>query len=573
MIRILEKAVSDKIAAGEVVERPLSIIKELLENSIDAGADSITVEIKNGGKSYIRVTDNGCGIEDGEALLAFNRYATSKIYTDSDLLHIETLGFRGEALASIAAVCRCELVTKTENNKAGTRVIIEGSELITHERTGCPGGTTIIVKDLYFNTPARYKFMKSDAAESGLIIDFISKMAIAYSNIKMRLISNGSVLFATQGKGDVLNNIKTVYGSETGKNLLPVRKESEDYSLFGFASPPGCNKSNKKLQIYFVNGRSITSKSMEKGVSGAYEGRLASGRYPVCFLFLKIKPEKLDVNIHPNKKEVRFDDDAGVMSFIEQAVKEALFSKEVIPEFKKDDIFKLKIEKRGEDKDDKVDVINLLSTMMGVEENYTGFVKEAPAAFEAKKINLGELNITGTVFSTYITAVDEDALYFIDQHAAHERIFYEKLMNQYKNEDKAQQILLSPFVIDVLFSTDSWLDALNNAAFDISEFGNKAYIIKAVPAFMDLGTAQDFIEKFLENVSETTDFKNTAEIERIMKEACKGAVKANERLAPEEIKELIKELDRCENPYNCPHGRPTLIKLTKYEIEKMFLRK
>ena len=633
MIKILDKHVAEKIAAGEVVERPFSIVKELVENSIDAGADSIVVEIKNGGKSYIRVTDNGCGIPQDQVLTAFERHATSKISTDVDLESIETLGFRGEALACISAVSKCELITKTESGKTGTKVLLVGSDVIDNSSLGCPEGTTIIVTDLFFNTPARHKFMKTDAIESSLIIDFISKMAVAYSNIKIRLISNGNILFSTPGRGDVLSSILTVYSSEIGKNLVPVLKESEEMSLFGYISPPNMSKSTRKKQIMFVNGRHISSKVMEKGISDAFADKLTGGKYPVCFLFLKIPPEKLDVNIHPNKKEVRFDDDIQVATFITKAINEALASKEALPELKAGNIFSFSnAKKRTEDvtsaefgdksvenaalndankqennefmkgHNEQLDIKKLLSTMREIEnlslENNSSLLKEPEAYFKVEnnarghfdplllnsagkdnsnEFNINELTVTGSIFATYITAVDDTALYLIDQHAAHERIFYEKLLNEYQSAEKSQQILMIPFVVNVLFAAKEglvdWHLILQQMGFEIEEFGPKAYIVKAIPMFMTLEGAQEFLEQFFDNITENTDFENSKVIEKLIMNACKFAIKANETLKIEEIEQLLFDLSKCANPYNCPHGRPTLIKLTKNEVEKMFKRK
>jgi len=649
MIKILDKHVAEKIAAGEVVERPFSIVKELVENSIDAGADSIVVEIRNGGKSYIRVTDNGCGIPQDQVLTAFERHATSKISTDVDLDNIETLGFRGEALACISAVSKCELITKTESEKAGTKVLLVGSDAIDNTTLGCPEGTTIIVTDLFFNTPARHKFMRTDAVESSLIIDFISKMAVAYSNIKIRLISNGNILFSTQGKGDVLSSILTVYSSEIGKNLVPVLKESEEMSLYGYVSPPSMSKSTRKKQILFVNGRHISSKVMDKGISDAFSDKLASGKYPVCFLFLKIPPEKLDVNIHPNKKEVRFDDELQVTTFITKAINEALASKEALPEIKAGNIFSMSNAKQRipESQNDfgnteisgksvadaenesrsvantafddnskqksneflkgyneQLDIKKLLSTMREEETVYEvqsektvlnspkgqndplhlvstehSLTEQYKVSNEAKKeqFNLGELTVTGSIFATYITAIDDSALYFIDQHAAHERIFYEKLLKEYQSSEKSQQLLMIPFVVNVTFAANEgdadWNLTLQKMGFEIEEFGPKAYIVKAIPMFMTLENAQEFLEQFFDNITENTDFENSATIEKLITNACKFAIKANEMLKTEEIEQLLSDLSKCDNPYNCPHGRPTLIKLTKNEVEKMFKRK
>lgn len=330
MIRVLDKAIADKIAAGEVIERPVSIVKELVENALDAGASSVTVEIKNGGKSYIRVTDNGIGIAREEAATAFLRHATSKISSVKDLDAIETLGFRGEALASIAAVTSCELITKTADTKAGTRILLRGGIPVRNEQTGCPDGTTFIITDLFFNTPARLKFMKSDGAESGMIIDFVSQVALAYKEIKFCLINNGRILFTTPGDGNRLNTIIRIYHDVDAKNMVPVSYSEEGLSLEGYISTPAMSRTSRGSQIFFVNGRVVNSKVMEKGVSLGYKERLFEGRYPVVYLFLRVDPGTIDVNIHPNKREVRFDDEALISDFISRGIKVALATKEAV---------------------------------------------------------------------------------------------------------------------------------------------------------------------------------------------------------------------------------------------------
>ncbi|MDD3169667.1 MAG: DNA mismatch repair endonuclease MutL, partial [Eubacteriales bacterium] len=363
--RIMElpKHVADKIAAGEVVDRPLSIVKELVENSIDAGADSVTVEIKNGGKSYIRVTDNGSGIEKQDVTLAFKRHATSKIKSASDLDHISSLGFRGEALASIAAVSRVELITKTAGDKSGIRVKLEGGEILEKEDTGCPEGTTIIIEDLFFNTPARLKFMKPDATESTLIIDFISKMTLAYPRIRIRLINNGNILFSTAGKGDIYSNILTIYSKETGDKLIHLEEDWEEMRLEAYISAPNHSKTNRKSQIFFVNGRSISSKVMDNAVADAYLEKIFEGRYPIAFLFLQLAPEKLDVNIHPNKKEVRFENERLVRDFITDSIRRNLQTKEAIPEIRNRNLFAsgTKDERENQKSEAQVDIKSLLS--------------------------------------------------------------------------------------------------------------------------------------------------------------------------------------------------------------------
>ena len=585
MIKLLNKIVSDKIAAGEVVDRPLSIVKELVENSIDAGASHITVEIKNGGKSYIRVTDNGSGIYKNEVTLAFMRHATSKISEAEDLGHIMTLGFRGEALASISAVSRVELITKRGDEKTGSKLVISGGEIEGNVPVGCPDGTTLVVSDLFYNTPARLKFMKSDSTESTLIIDFISKIALAYPAIIIRLISNGTNLFTTPGKGDRFNTVLTVYSRDTGEGLMPVSAESESIRMEGFVSKPFYSKTNRKHQIFFVNGRVISSKVIETGLEEAYFDKMFDGRFPVAFLFIWVDPTKVDVNIHPNKKEVRFDDDRLIREFISKEIRAVLNTKKSIPEIKAK---KSEIIKKTEG-DEQVNIKQLLSTIRETE-NFSGYIEQFSSeeiyAGYSEELRIGEkkqqpflineLDLLGVIFGTYLIATLENTFYMIDQHAAHERIFYENLMKQYKNSDKSVQKLLIPFMINVSHtvkeSSYDWLDLLVDAGFDIEEFGLKSYKISGVPTFMTIQEAQDFITYFIENISEDIDLSNEKIIDKIISKSCKSAIKAGDIITMEEATALISDLSVCENPYSCPHGRPTFIKLSKYEIERMFKR-
>ncbi|QHI73732.1 DNA mismatch repair endonuclease MutL [Aminipila terrae] len=652
MIKILSKNVADKIAAGEVVDRPLSIVKELVENAIDAGATNITVEIRNGGKTYIRVTDNGCGIGENEVELAFLRHATSKITTDEDLNSILTLGFRGEALSSIAAVSRVELITKTVDAKTGVSLKIHGGEVFEKSATGCPDGTTIIVSDLFYNTPARLKFMKTDATESTLIIDFISKIALAYAAIKIRLINNGTILFSTNGKGDKYSNIITVYSKSFSEGLIHISSESESMSLEGYISRPDFSKTNRKQQIFFVNGRSISNRIMDLAVQEGYTERLFEGRYPIAYLFFRIKPELVDVNIHPNKKEVRFNQDMEVKNFIAQSIKRGLLSQQAIPqvteshitrnkidltpkvydykleesplkgksiedkgvasqhqhlqvktifsESNQEEVVKQKIQeaevnekvlnvlnenkqeiKKSEENQEQVDIKKILSTLVKEREELDynpDHVENSVTAEQTPPTDtfFMKLNLTGTIFNTYITAVDENCFYLIDQHAAHERIFYEKLLKQYKDEEKLHQTILTPIMAEVPYaikSTEkSWVQLLRNMGFEIEPFGTRTYIIKEIPMFMELSEAQNMVDYFLENIGEDVDIENEAKVSRIITRSCKSAVKANDVLSMAECRQLMNDLAKCENPYSCPHGRPTFIKMTKYEIEKMFKR-
>ena len=592
MIKVLEKNVADKIAAGEVIERPISIVKELVENALDAGADSIVVEIKNGGKSYIRVTDNGCGIPCEEAETAFLRHATSKIDSVSDLDAIDTLGFRGEALASISAVTRTELVTKTADSKTGTRLVLHGGNVIANEQTGCPDGTTIVVTDLFYNTPARLKFMKTDSAESGLIIDFISQMALAYKDVKFRLINNGRILFSTLGDGNRLNTILRVYSDVDARNMVPVSFSEGGLQIEGYISTPAFSKTTRGSQIYFVNGRVVSSKVIERGVTAGYKERLFEGRYPVVYLFLRVDPHTIDVNIHPNKREVRFDEEALVTDFISRAIKSALASRDAVVDagnlFKDMDkkisaskvyewVFEPFREKEPEhqvhkktEKEDQVDIKQLLSTF----ENPVPSIEIYEP--QLKPFDFSELEVTGVIFDTYITAVDGSNFYLIDQHAAHERIFYEKLVSEYESSEKARQPLLVPLIINVSLAVSEnhfdWLDALTKMGFTIAEFGPGTYRITEIPMFMELSEAEDFVNQFIENITNSTNLSNKVVIDKLIMMSCKAAVKANDKLSPEEVKALIKDLSSCVNPFSCPHGRPTFIRLTRYEIEKMFKR-
>ena len=592
MIKVLEKNVADKIAAGEVIERPISIVKELVENALDAGADSIVVEIKNGGKSYIRVTDNGCGIPCEEAETAFLRHATSKIDSVSDLDAIDTLGFRGEALASISAVTRTELVTKTADSKTGTRLVLHGGTVIANEQTGCPDGTTIVVTDLFYNTPARLKFMKTDSAESGLIIDFISQMALAYKDVKFRLINNGRILFSTLGDGNRLNTILRVYSDVDARNMVPVSFSEGGLQIEGYISTPAFSKTTRGSQIYFVNGRVVSSKVIERGVTAGYKERLFEGRYPVVYLFLRVDPHTIDVNIHPNKREVRFDEEALVTDFISRAIRSALASKDAVVDagnlFKDMDkkisaskvyerVFEPFREKEPEhqvhkktEKEEQVDIKQLLST---VENPVPSIEIYEP---QLKPFDFSELEVTGVIFDTYITAVDGSNFYLIDQHAAHERIFYEKLVGEYESSEKARQPLLVPLIINVSLAVSEnhfdWLDALTKMGFTIAEFGPGTYRITEIPMFMELSEAEDFVNQFIENITNSTNLSNKVVIDKLIMMSCKAAVKANDKLSPEEVKALIKDLSSCVNPFSCPHGRPTFIRLTRYEIEKMFKR-
>ncbi len=609
MIRILDKHVADKIAAGEVIDRPVSIVKELLENALDAGATQITVEIKNGGKSYIRVSDNGCGIPAEEAELAFKRHATSKIVNAEDLDAIDTLGFRGEALASICAVARVELITKTEDAKVGRHIMIEGSEIRENSAIGCSDGTTITVRDLFYNVPARSKFLASDSAETRRIVDMVSRIALSYGDVKFSLINGSSRVFSTSGRGNIFHNIVNIYGADSGKDLLPVEKARDGFVLKGFVSAPSASAPSRSRQIFCVNGRVVSSSVLEKALDEAYKEKLFHGRFPVAFLFLAMPADRLDVNVHPTKKEIRFQDSFEVSDFVTEAVKGALDVKEALPQIRsevpkmegtsstiKEEPAVIKIPTREE----QIDIKNILSTLKRPNEiksesektdsahtesltaESASVAEKSPSAqlhpkkASSQPFDFNELQCMGAIFHTYILAFDQDSFYLIDQHAAHERIFYEKLLAEYNRREKLQQTLLLPLNFNVsaqITATEEvWISEICSLGYDMEFFGDNTYLVREIPAFMELSEAESFLHDFFASLEDKPDLTNRITLEKLITRACKSAVKGGDSLTNEEIEALMKDLKNCINPFSCPHGRPTFVRMKKYEIEKLFKR-
>ncbi|MBR0374852.1 MAG: DNA mismatch repair endonuclease MutL [Mogibacterium sp.] len=596
MIRILDRFVADKIAAGEVIERPLSIVKELVENSIDAGAGKIVAEIRNGGKSYIRVTDDGCGIPADEVAIAFERHATGKIATLSDLDHIETLGFRGEALASISAVSRLTIYTRTTDETIGTKAVLHGGRLVEKEAVGCNRGTTITCEDVFYNTPARRKFMKSDAAEASLIIDLIQKLAICYADIAFRMINNGNILLSTDGAGDRKRTIADVYNTPEFRNLIEIKNDTVE----GFISDPGVTRSTRKGQIFFVNGRIVSSAAIEKGLALGYGDRIFSG-YPVAVLFITADPSTLDVNIHPNKREIKFLNEADVVQAVADAVRSVMQSEAAVPSAVHRPSHGAQhgqtsyVDPSRARSESQIGIRDFLS----VHENRLPVEPPAPAAVrepkphpsdtrdsDARSIKISEpsdrpfdfadLVVKGYIFDAYIILQAGDVLYILDQHAAHERILYERLVGSYNAETHVSQPILTPFTVEVTADTynseNQFLDALRGMGFGIDPFGANTYIIREIPPYMTLDEAANFAKDFIDSAP-AGDAANQTVIDKLIMRSCKGAVKANDRLSDREIGDLIQTLSECRNPFSCPHGRPTFLRITKYQVEKAFKRK
>ncbi|NMA93313.1 MAG: DNA mismatch repair endonuclease MutL [Clostridiales bacterium] len=612
MIRKLSKETADKIAAGEVVERPLSIVKELIENSIDASAGLITCEIGGGGKDYIRVSDDGEGIAKDEVELAFMRYATSKIRVSEDLDAIDTLGFRGEALASIAAVSKVELLSKPAAQQVGARLRIEGGEVQDLQDAACDDGTTIIVRDLFYNTPARRKFMKADNAEAALISDYLSKMALAYPDIRFRFISNGTIMYSTPGSGELKKTIMTLYSPQLAQELVKIEESSNEMNLKGYISRPSYSRPNRHRQIFFVNGRWVKSNLIEEALEEAYYDKLFEGRKPVAFLFLRLDPARIDVNIHPHKTEIRFYDEAAVRKFITESVRRSLLASQAFPDAygylksasdTKANIFSSQSEdirvgeKEFEDlrpdsdeDEENVDIkyFSLTESRRETEELFLQLREESEKsdafktdifeneAVEQLEFSFSHLQFLGQVFSAYLIVRDEDKLYFIDQHAAHERVLYEKMLAGLDSDTHISQALLVPVLIHLdaaqMPEAPDKMQFLNELGFSVEQFGLSELIIKEVPAFMELGEAEDFAKNIIE-----ARFSGLQELsskrEDLISNACKTAVKANTSISEAEALQLLESMDACENPYSCPHGRPTIVQLSLSDMERLFKRK
>ncbi|MBQ6401617.1 MAG: DNA mismatch repair endonuclease MutL [Firmicutes bacterium] len=629
MIRVLDKNVADKIAAGEVIDRPVSIVKELVENALDAGAGSITVSLRGGGKEYLRVTDDGCGIPWEDVELAFRRHATSKIEKEKDLDAIGTLGFRGEALASICAVSRVEMITKTAEEKTGRHLVVEGSEVLSNTAIGCPHGTTITVHDLFYNLPARRKFLGSDSAEGRRITDLLSRMALAYPDVKFRLISGKKDVIQTSGKGNILDNILRIYGRDLEKDLIPVDDRMNGWVVRGFVSSPGLSSASRNRQIFCVNGRIVSSGSMERGLEKAYKERLFTGRFPLAFLFLSVPPEILDVNVHPTKKEIRFDDPFQIEDFIEGAVRKALMGAQSVPRVDGERLAKATPagedlntagdedaagavpggqDSAGEAKDgliaaaavssradtdpfrrkddpadarsgsgEQVDVKYVLETMRREAEPEEPAPKVAETGPAGRmRLDIPALRIIGIAFETYLITTDGESLYLIDQHAAHERIYYERFLRQYREEEKVRQAMLVPLQFpvsaDVEAAEEDWIDYVRRMGYDIENFGERVYLVREIPAFLAEGEAEEFLRQFFIELEEHPDLSRFASLDRLIVRSCKSAVKAGDALHPEEADALLQQLFACGNPYSCPHGRPTIVKMSRRDLEKLFRR-
>lgn len=701
-INILDDLTINKIAAGEVVERPSSVVKELVENSIDAGSTKVIVEIIDGGKKLIRITDNGCGIASSEVDKSFLRHATSKIEKIDDLYDLYSLGFRGEALASISAVSKLEMITKTKEESIGTKVIVEGGKIISKEPVGCSNGTTIIIKDIFFNTPARQKFLKSNHAETINISDLINKLAIGNPNIQFKYINNNKPMLNTPGDNRLISAIRSIYGKDVCENLVKLKYKSDNFEIKGYVGDNNVYRSNKNLQHIYINNRFVKSKIILDAINEAYKGIIPINKHAVCFLDIKINPGSIDVNIHPTKLEVKFENEKEVYIELRDLIRRTLLNNHLIGKYEAsdsinnldkinavdnkssilnkkegkvnlddiamdkievveldsqkpidnflglDDVLKSKtsndkninvshenknilyneestkedvikentpkiyidddikltkdsnnefliegkinldktfsieeISKLDEDKNDSLQKslennilnttnINDLSITSDSESIQEGFFKE-----EKSKFSLSEYKVLGTIFDTYIVMSKGNSMYLLDQHAAHEKVLYERYMDKFYKSDISMQMLLDPIILELsnvdMLQVEKNLELFMKFGFEIEIFGNNHIMIRCVPTVFGVPESEKFILQIIDNIE---DINNNYELkgEKLASMACKSAIKANDKIKNVEINSLFSQMEACENPFTCPHGRPVLVEISKKEIEKMFKR-
>ncbi len=563
-IHILPEELVNKIAAGEVVERPASVVKELVENSIDAGADRISVEVQEAGRKLIRVSDNGHGMSREETEIAVQRHSTSKLRSFDDLFNIQRLGFRGEALPSIAGVSRFRLASRSRSEgTAGTQLKIEGGKAFEILEVGLPEGTTITIKDLFFNTPARKKFLKAPATELGHIGDIISKYALAFPNVSFQFISDGKPLLSTSGSGRLEDAVASVYGVELLKQLVSGERSFKHGKLYGLVGLPTLTRVDKSYETFFVNKRYVKNFLLNRALEDAYRTLIPGNRYPVAVIFIDIDPKLIDVNVHPAKREIKFADNNEVM----QAIRDFVYG-----------VLANIIGAEGQDK----------GTEAGMVAGNMSW--KADLGDQIPISNFGEINIGPSASqpliplyqlkNTYLIATDGESLALIDQHAAHERVIYDQLCRQSSACSErsrgvvSRQSLLTPERIDINIKDTSMLSYLKELGFDIEEFGNNSYLVRSVPAISIKTPAKQLL---IDIISELQSLGSSAQLE-VKKElirktiACHSAVKAGDRLSPQEMSQLIKDLFSTDNPLTCPHGRPTMVRISEEELKKRFAR-
>ena len=575
-IRVMDEILANKIAAGEVVERCASVVKELVENSIDANSQEIKIELKEAGTSLIKVTDDGTGMDKEDAVVAFSRHATSKIMDESDLYNINTLGFRGEALASIASVSN--VLLKTSTGEVGTLVNIKGGKLIKVENTDARKGTVIEVSELFYNTPARLKHMKSLYTELASITDYVNKIALSHPEIRFTLINNNNVILKTDGSGNLLKTISAIYGVDIARKMLEINGEDDDYSIHGFISLPEINRAGRNHMVTLVNGRVVRNQELNKIINDSYHSYKPDNRYPIVVISIELDPSLVDVNIHPTKMDIKFSKLEELLELVKKTITSKLNRQTLIPEAS---ITDFPIVEEVQEPILKENTI--IENKPKYEEITLDFnVQEEPVIYEKKEEKEEErlplLYPVGLVHGTYIVCQNEIGMYLIDQHAAKERINYEMFKEKLTNPTKENIPMLLPLTIEL--SNNEYIVLkenfafLENMGFEISEFGINSVIIKAHPTWLTKDFEDLQIRKILELVSSKEKDFDLAKFNDHLAAtlACKASIKANTNLSINEMEALISDLRKCHNPFNCPHGRPTIITFTKYDLEKLFKR-
>lgn len=636
-IQVLDQVTIDKIAAGEVVERPASVVKELVENAIDAKAAAVTVEVKEGGISFMRIADNGCGIDREDVPGAFLRHSTSKIRNAEDLEHISSLGFRGEALSSIAAVSQVELITKTPEDSFGTRYMISGGKEDGMEDIGAPDGTTFLVRQLFYNVPARRKFLKTAMTEAGHVSDLMTRMALSHPHISFQFINNGQSKLHTSGNGNLRDVIYHIYGREIAANLINVTYEKNGIRITGYIGAPLISRGNRNFETYFINGRYVKSSIIYKAIEDAYKDFTMQHKYPFTVLHIEVVGEDVDVNVHPTKMEVRFHNQQMVYNSIYEAVDQALHEKELIPEVTIDvpkavpkaqvkpepvarskeviqpevnKSAKVQPEKASGERDLDYFMEQMKKRVMSYHQQNSSAevkgkseifkpqvqvdrVKEAAASYRAKqspeqmtlfdgklldKEKRANYKIIGQVFDTYWLVEFDNSLYIIDQHAAHERVLYEKTLREMKTREFTSQMISPPVILNLTMQEAqllrTYMDQFTRIGFEFEEFGQDSYAVRSVPANLFSIAKKELLMEMIDSLSEEVHRRQSSELldEKIASMSCKAAVKGNMRLSAQEVDALIGELLKLDNPYHCPHGRPTIISMSKRELEKKFKR-
>lgn len=648
-INELDKNTIDQIAAGEVVERPASVVKELVENAIDSGASAVTVEIKGGGIDMIRVSDNGSGIEKSQIRKAFKRHATSKLKNIDDLFSIHSLGFRGEALSSISSVAQVDMITKTKDDLTGTKYSINGGEEVAFEEIGAPDGTTFIVRNLFYNTPARKKFLKTPQTEGSYIGDVMEHLALDNPTISFHYINNKDDKFSTSGNGDLKELIYRIYGRDVSVSVRPINVEEKGITIEGYLGEPSLNRSNRNFEVFFVNGRYVKDKIISKALEEGYKEYLMMHKFPFAILHIRMDPSMVDVNVHPAKLEVRFDNQAVIYEVIRSNVEKVLSTQEMIPDAllsSKEDEKEEKVFEKNEasleinenksykaiapepferirfeenvisekaksvyatgvkEEPIKIEDVNksaVWTRIFGDLDGREAEKKEKPSPiiksseaivvekkpvqldlFEEKVLsrdNVKEYDILGQIFGTYWIIAFKDKIFMVDQHAAHEKVNYERMIKRYKSGDMLSQMVNPPVIVTLSSAEEEiflqYRQYFERLGFNIENFGGHEYAMRAIP--MDLfgcDNEKDMFIQILDELSHETNMDRTPDVinYKIASMACKASVKGNTKMTRQEMEALLDELLTLDNPYNCPHGRPTIISMSKYEIDKKFKR-